>query len=378
MIKVLQFIHGLNMGGAETLVKDYVLKLDKKKYDVTVLCYDRYNSPYESILQESGINVKYICDAIPTWGHKSLPARTISWVMRLILVRRYIRKLKPDVIHIHLALNACLKFCRPRKQTVIFYTQHFQVERWIDRYSKDVRAVIWLMKHYQMQIIALNEGMKLELQEIVGIKYADRVVVLNNGIEMEKFRNAKQRKNVREKLNISEYTFIVGHVGRFNQIKNHKFLIDVFSEISKKNENTLLLMIGQGDAETLDTVRKQAENLNLTKKIMILSDRSDVCDLMKAMDIMVFPSLSEGMPLTLIEAQASGLRCLVSDRVPHDITISNLIRYKSLNDSAEAWADTVLHWEKEHAVYIDADRWDMQTIIKDLEKMYDNAVQNCY
>ena len=326
MLKVIQFIHGLNMGGAETLVKDYALGFDKSKIDLTVLCFERYNSPYEKILKDAGINVIYICDEMPLFERREIWARVINKFMLFLKIKKYIHKIDPDIIHEHLILNSYLKFARPGKKTIIFYTQHFQIKRWIEHYSKEVKALKWLMKHYKVCFIALNNLMKKELDEYFHI---DSTVILKNGVNLDKFCLVLTGTEMREKLGIPKETFVVGHVGRFSEIKNHEFLVDVFAEIVKKNENTFLLMIGKG--ETMKAVRRKLKSFKLDNKAMIISDRTDIPDLMKAMDILVFPSFSEGMPVSLVEAQISGVKCLVSkEAISKEIEISNLIRYKSL------------------------------------------------
>lgn len=371
MLKVIQFIHGLNMGGAETLVKDYALGFDKSEIDLIILCYERYNSPYEKILKDAGINVIYICDEMPLFERREIWARVINKFMLFLKIRKYIHKIDPDIIHEHLILNSYLKFARPGKKTIIFYTQHFQVKRWIEHYSKEVKALKWLMKHYKVCFIALNNLMKKELDEYFHI---ESTVILKNGINLDKFRSVLPGTEMREKLGISKGAFVIGHVGRFSEIKNHEFLVDVFAEIVKKNENTFLLMIGKG--ETMKAVQRKLKNFKLDNKAMIISDRTDIPDLMKVIDILVFPSFSEGMPVSLIEAQIAGVKCLVSkEAISKEIEISNLIRYKSLEEPASIWADEVLRWEEEKIEYVRVDDWDMEKVIENLENLYYKAVE---
>ena len=99
MIKILQFIHGLNMGGAETLVKEYVLGLDKQKFNITVLCQERLNTPWEKKLSDAGIRVIYMSDEIPMYGRKNFLAKSINILMKFWLSRKYIRLIEPDIIH---------------------------------------------------------------------------------------------------------------------------------------------------------------------------------------------------------------------------------------------------------------------------------------
>lgn len=365
MVKVIQFIHGLNMGGAETLVKDYAINFNKKDIDLTVLCLERRDSPYEEILKMAKIKVIYICDEIPLWGRKDIFSRLLNHFILYLLVRKYIRKIAPDILHYHLILGSYVRFAKPDKSTVIFYTQHFQVERWKRDYLKDIEAVKWLMKNYKMKLIALNNSMKEELNELFKV---DDTLVLNNGIDISSFNNSIQFLEGRKSLGISEGAFVIGHVGRFVAIKNHSFLIDVFAEIEKKNKNAFLLMIGNG--EKIQFVRNKLSKLGLENKYLILSERTDISDLMRMMDVFVFPSFSEGMPVTLVEAQISGLKCIVSDVIPEAIRISNLVKYASLKSSAKIWAEEILSWEVERIEYYDLEKWDICKIVDDLENLY--------
>lgn len=368
MLKVIQFIHGFNMGGAETLVKDYALGLDREKFDLTILCYERYNSPYERILEDAGVNVIYICDEIPLFGRKGILARVLNKILLYIKIRKYIHKIKPDIIHEHLILNSYLRFAKPNKKTAIFYTQHFQVKRWIKDYGKDIKALKWLMKHYKVYLIALNNSMKQELNDYFNI---NNTIILKNGINLEKFNLALHGTRARENLGIQKDVFVIGHVGRFSKVKNHEFLIEVFDEVIKRKKNALLLMIGKGDS--IEGIKKKINNYKLDKNVIILSDRTDVPELMKAMDVLVFPSFSEGMPVSLVEAQMAGLKCLVSkEAVSNEIEISNLVKYISLQEPASKWADEILGWKEERVEYFGIDSWDMRKVIKHLESLYCN------
>lgn len=371
-IKVLQFIHGLSMGGAETIVKNYILKLDRTKFEPILLCYEITESPYMEILQNSGIQIINVCNKMPLYGRTGFWAKGINKIMRYFLVKKYIRKLKPDIIHEHLLLNSYLKFAKPTKNTVIFHTQHFQVDRWLKDYYGDVQAAKLLMKHYPMRVIALNETMKREVDTVFQI---DNTIVLNNGIDMECFKCTREERTVRQELGIPENAFVIGHVGRFSQVKNHVFLVDVFAEIVKKEPTAYLLMVGKG--ELLGDIEKKLSLLGLRERTKILSDRTDIPELMGAMDMFVFPSLSEGLGIVLVEAQILGLRCLVSDAVPQEVKFSNLLWYCSLNEKPVKWAEKILGWEECRPLYSDCfDLWDINKVVRNLEKLYEGEVGN--
>ena len=370
MIKVLQFIHGLNMGGAETLVKEYALGLDKQKFDITVLCQERLNSPWEKRLSDAGIRVIYTSDKMLLYGKKNVLAKSINIIMQFWLSRKYIRSIGPDIIHEHVVLSNYLRFAKPKIGSKFFYTQHFQVNRLKNNFPMDIKATKWLINHYDVRMIALNHDMKEELEDLFGL---DNVAVLNNGINIKRFIDVKEKDIIRKEIGIPQNAFVVGHVGRFDPVKNHKFLVRVFAEVKKQRENAFLLMVGQG--YTKDAVWRYLRELHLDEYAIILSDRTDIPDLMHAMDIMVLTSVSEGMPVTLIEAQIAKLNCLVADCVPKAIQISNLVQFSGLDEEPVVWANKIINLAKKDPIYKELDKWDISKIITELEKLYEESMR---
>jgi glycosyltransferase involved in cell wall biosynthesis len=158
-------------------------------------------------------------------------------------------------------------------------------------------------------------------------------------------------------------------VGRFSEVKNHRFLLEIFEEISKRMENAFLLLVGDGEERSF--VEEELKRRNLGDKYKIMSNRSDVDELMGAMDVFVFPSLHEGLPIVLIEAQANGLPCVVSDRVPAAVAISNLVEVHSLGESAGEWADAICKKNRAvQPVYDRLEEWDIKNVTKKLERIY--------
>ncbi|MEG0712389.1 MAG: glycosyltransferase, partial [Niameybacter sp.] len=137
---------------------------------------------------------------------------------------------------------------------------------------------------------------------------------MGNGIELNKYRYTIQTKRqVREELGVDEKTLLIGHVGRFCYPKNHAFLIDIVSQLVQVIPNCKLCLVGEGELEV--SIRSKVQTLGLENKVLFLGVREDVPRILNAFDLFVFPSLLEGIPVTLIEAQASGLQCLVSNQI---------------------------------------------------------------
>ena len=369
-IKVLQFIHGFSMGGAETLTKEYCLKLDKEKYDVSVLCFHRYHTPYEQLLEEAGVNVVYASDHIENYDKIAFryPGRILMLAKRWKFLKKYLRESKADVLHFHMALSIYVLLAKMDKNTKLIRTMHTDPKR---RWNKSIgrQLDLWathkLVKKYSMQFVALHDEMRQELNEMFGVSNS---VVLNNGIDFSRFENALDKATVRRREGIPENACVIGHVGRFNEVKNHQFLVEVFEKLHKKDKNTFLLLVGNGSLQK--QTEEQLKQLGLENSYKILSHRTDIPDLLNAMDKFIFPSKCEGLGISLIEAQRAGLPCVVSSTVPQAATVSNLVKSLDLEAGAEVWAEELEKLSVDKVIYDGMDAWDMQKIIHSLEKLY--------
>lgn len=167
------------------------------------------------------------------------------------------------------------------------------------------------------------------------------VHILHNALDLNVYQFDEQaRNNIRKEFSIDDNVKIIGHVGRFSKQKNHTFLLDIFSEIHKKNPDTVLMLVGKGELE--DKIKEKIKALNLDGSVIFTGVRSDIPALLSAMDVFVFPSFYEGMPNTVIEAQATGLPCLIADTITKEANVTGLVRYMPLK-APEEWAKEALN-----------------------------------
>lgn len=163
--------------------------------------------------------------------------------------------------------------------------------------------------------------------------------IINNGIELEKYAfRPKVRDNLRTTLGLNGKR-VIGHVGVYNYAKNHDYLIDVFAALVKQDDDYRLMLVGAG--KLMETVKEKIKKLGLEHHVLILGHRTDVPDLLQAMDYFVMPSHYEGLPVVLIEAQAAGLPCIVSSNITQEVNLTGLITYVSLEQPVETWANMI-------------------------------------
>lgn len=197
-----------------------------------------------------------------------------------------------------------------------------------------------LFSKYANVMIAPSD---LAAQYLFGKKAIEngQVEFLHNAVDLNYFKyDCLARARIRDKYAIGENTLLIGHVGRFYKQKNHMFLIDVFYEVQKRKPDSVLLLVGDGDLVCM--IKEKVKKLNIEDKVLFLGTRSDIPDLLSAMDVFVFPSFYEGMPNTVIEAQATGLPCIISDTITKEASITDKVEFLSLSSSATYWAKKVI------------------------------------
>lgn len=195
-----------------------------------------------------------------------------------------------------------------------------------------------------------------------------KYTIINNGIDIEKFKfNEESRNKIRKVYRLKD-KFVIGYVGRLSYQKNPLFLIDVFQEYTKKDKNSILLIIGRGELE--EDVKKKVEDLNLDNKVLFLGNISDVYNYYSAMDCFILPSRYEGLGIVNIEAQISGLPTIVSDQIPKEAKISNLIKYLSLDAGIKKWAKSLTRNCDRCNFKITNNEYDIKKVTKKLEKKY--------
>lgn len=371
MITVLQFVSSLSDGGAETLVKDYGI-LFKRHPELQVRCvlvtlHNFKDSANYKRLQNSGVEVVSIYNRHNKFVslHRQLFG---SWYVPRRLLQ-IIEDYHPVAIHVHLGLLRYLLPINNRLWNIkLLYTCHNEPAVMFGHGNGEKEAAEFLLKNNNLQMIALHEEMRVQLNSMFGI---DSTIVINNGVDFTSFHQIKEsRDQIRNGLNIPKDAYVVGHIGRFSKQKNHLFLVEIFAKLYEKKKNSFLLLIGTGP--TKEKVIQKASELGVQERILILSNRTDIPQLLKSMDVFLFPSLFEGLSVTLVEAQVAGLRCVISDTIkPHNVLVESTIQV-SLKSSLEVWCDAILDVNRKSVSHNNISDFDMNNVVKYLAKLYKN------
>ena len=365
--KVIEYIGRIQDGGAETLVKDYALTLDKDKFDVYVVCRDVVKSSnVYKVLKDNNVKL------ISMYRDFDIPERLLARLLGPKYVanklKKIINEIKPDVIHAHLECLETLYYVKDVLNEIkLLFTCHNLPKMCIgeDR-PKEREACKYLIEHNNMQIIALHEDMAKEINKMFSI---NNTVIIRNGVDFSKFRNVSVTKEeIRQELGIPIDGYVIGQVGRFAYQKNPEFTVDVFNELLKVNPNSYLLLIGRGKQE--ESLRKQVNDLGINDNVQILTNRDDINKLLKAMDVFIFPSRFEGLGIVLIEAQVAGLPCVTSDNIPTEAYQSKTITRLSLDAPKKDWVQALLNPVGNIDKYGDINNYDMSKEIKKLEELY--------
>ena len=356
MIRILHVISDTNIGGAGHQLLNLLRGLDRDLFHIKVVVPT--NAKLIALLDEIAIHH----EEVPYLAERSFSIPSIRRLYQII------KKFKPDIVHTHAALSARIsaRICRCK----IINTRHcaFSVTNRQKKLRWAVRAAAWLLGGIT---VAVSTSAKEKLmQQGVSEK---KIVVVNNGINTSLYKyDAHKRLETRNELGISDDTFCVGHVGRIESEKNHLFLLEVFS-IIRKQRDSLLVLAGSGSLE--EDLIIQAKKLGIQDDVLFLGVRSDMDRLYQAFDILIMPSIAEGFGLAAVEAQCSGLGCILSEHFPKIVKCSESVKFLPLGD-AKLWARETLdlppsNRENGHASVINS-KLDMAAMCKEMSELYVN------
>lgn len=290
-------------------------------------------------MSNQGIHDEYEKDSVKFF---EVEDRKKSYLKYLYDLKRIYKDNKFDFIHIHVMSYSLFErityACKYSNANVIVHSHNGGFSR-DSKYKKTIfldKVGRLFVHRWKSKIIKAACSQKAG--EFAFKK--DKFLVLDNGIDIKRFLfNKEKRLELRAEMGFKNEDFLILLVGMFNDFKNHKFLVRVFDEYSKLNQNAKLILIGEGYLQ--DEVKKQVKDLKQEKKVFFLGKRLDVNDILSMCDIYVMPSISEGISMALIEAQVNGLKCYTSDAVDRNSDITGNVEFIPLSDGAEEWAKRI-------------------------------------
>lgn len=355
-------------GGVEAVTINYYRNIDKNKVQLDFICdEDSTNIPYEEIERMGGKVIIIPSYSKPFKYHKAL--------------KRVLKEGNYKIIHSNINTLSVFSLFAAKCAGVPVRIAHSHSTT--NKKEKKKNLMKQVLRPFS-KVFATDYMCCSELagRWLFGDKEYDKgnVYLLNNAIDLDKFKyNESLRKKKRKELGIKDDTLVIGHIGRFVAQKNHDFLIDIFNEIHKKNNNSILLLAGQGPL--MEDIKNKVKELNLEDSVKFLGQRNDANELYQAFDVFLLPSLYEGLPVVGVEAQAAGLLCYLSDDMTKETKVLDITKFMSLNNTPEEWANNILDDVKKYkridtSKEMTAKNFNIKEEAKKLEEYYLNLYNN--
>ena len=324
-IRVLHVVTQMNRGGLETMIMNYYRNIDRSiiQFDFLTHRPENEKKDYDDEIKALGGKIYHIPRLNPF---------SIKYQSELDSFFKNHKEYK--VIHVHQDCMSSVVLKAARKNGVEIRIAH-------SHSSNQDKGIKYIIKAIYKKNIKKEATMLFACGQQAGkwMFGTDDFKVLPNAIDAKRYSYDKNKREAnRNQLGVGD-SFVIGHVGRFSKVKNHKFLIAILSELKKIDDNVKLVLVGEG--EERERIQHMVENKGLGNNVIFTGIKSNVNEIMQAFDVFVFPSLYEGLPLTMVEAQAAGLPCFISDRVPSDCKITENVYRISLNENAKKWADKI-------------------------------------
>lgn len=349
-------------GGVGHMIFEFCRNIDRNAIQFDFLYYEDITEKELELIKAYGGNFY----KIPRYSRH--PVQFYKKITEFFKTHHY------DVVHIHASTTMLIMYALPvwkSDDTKLIYQSHCDS---VDGFANRILHAFFkgvVVKHTDVRAAVSGKAARF----MYGERYAKDTVILKNGIAIQKYEfHEETRERVRTELGLSE-KFVLGHVGRFTYPKNHPFVIEVFEQLHKVDDEARLLLIGKGEDE--DAIRQLVEQKKLTESVIFYGVSDCVEELLCAMDCFIFPSNYEGLGIVALEAQANGLPVVASSAVPKEAKVTDIYRSLSLTeDSPEVWAETILEFRdavparQSRYEELSASGYDIVKVSKELEKIY--------
>ena len=333
-IRVLHVLGGVGLGGAESRIMDLYRQMDREEiqFDFLVPSRDPQNRRpefYEEEIRRLGGQI-YV---LPKF-------RVYNYIAYRKAVKDFFRKHHEfRVVQGHMTSTAGIYLPAAKRSGVPVTVAHSR-NAGVVKGPKGA-ATRFFRRNLVQKADQCFACSTLAGEDVFGRKAMEqgRVKIIHNAIDAGRFTyDPRKRESIRAELGLKE-ELVLGHVGRFDHQKNHPYLIAVFDSLCKSRQDTVLLLLGEGPH--MEEIKEKCRLLGIEEKVRFLGNQKRPEDYYQAMDIFLLPSFYEGLPGVLVEAQAAGLRCFVSDKVTREAGITDQVTYLSIEQPAKVWADRI-------------------------------------
>ena len=323
-IRILMLFTIMNRGGAETMVMNYYRNIDRTKVQFDFMVHRKERGAYDDEIEAMGGKI-----------YRMMPLHPFTFGKYQKQIAKFFDEHQEyKIIHGHCSESGYFVYKEAHKRGIPVIIAHAHNShalldaKWFFRtYFKHA------MRKYITQVFTCGEE---AAQWLVGEKLAPSAILQRNSIDTQIYAYQEaNRCQIRKELNLPPDTILIGHVGRFNKQKNHAFLIDIFHAFVQQHPHAHLVFVGVG--ELIEEIREKVQKLQLTEQVHFLGVRSDVPKLLHAMDLFLFPSFMEGLSVSMVEAQCAGLPCVVSDTIPVEVSMSDLVSFLPLKAPISEW-----------------------------------------
>ena len=330
MIRVLQMIGSLNIGGSQAMIMNIYRKINKRKVQF-------------DFIVDHGTEL-YYADEIKKLGGKIFifPTFKGSNILNVVQYWNKFFREHPEykVLHSHVRSYATIYLPIAKKYGVKTIIHSHSTSN-----GKGLSSIVKLIMQYPLRYQAdyLFSCSKEAGEWLFGKKAikSNRYYMIRNAIDSKIYcRDDRIRKKYRQQLGISDDESLYIHVGRLHEAKNHVFLLNVFRAVLNKEKKSKLILVGNGDLYKF--IKSEIQKLKISENVIMLGARNDVAELLISADYFLFPSKWEGLPVTVVEAQAAGLPCYVSNNITRDVNVSKLVRNISIDDGIEPWVKEII------------------------------------
>lgn len=362
-VRVLQVVPNMQAGGLETLIMNLYRNIDRSKIQFDFLVHYKGKYFYDDEIKKLGGRIYH------------LSVRDDNNFLKYLNDLDHFFKTHREykVVHGHMMSTAIF---------YMYYAKKYGVKiRIIHSHNSDtVPGLKGIVKYRLARLAPMVANNYFACEKTAGkYLYGDnrKFTILNNGIDLQKFKyNSQIRHEYRDNLGLNG-KYVIGHIGRFNIQKNHKFLIKVFYDFQKEVPNSVLLLIGDGELKM--EIQKEVQDLGLEDKVRFMGVRKDTQNLYQAMDLFLLPSFFEGFPVVAVEAQDAGLPILASSNVTKEIELTPLVRFQDLQESTKEWVKAIKNMpkllRKDYVTELENARFNIKQEAQQLAKFYEQAYE---